>query len=311
MEREANYVAVGVFIIVVVAMAVTFVVWYTDAGNSREYSRYEIYFKGSVSGLDRGSPVRYLGVDVGRVRALSISGENRGAVQAIVDVDESAPITSATRARLGLQGVTGLLYIDLREAANADPNQPLRQGERYPVIESVASDFDVFLSSLPELMARANAIVERMSRVFSDENLESLSVTLKNLRASTDGLPAAVRNAAALIDDMRAAMAEVNGAAASLRGIAEESRPEIRTALQRLTTMAGNLESASARVDRFIGNSEKQLQYFSNQGLFEIEQLVREAQVTAREFRDLARSLKENPSQLFYQPPPQGVRIDP
>jgi phospholipid/cholesterol/gamma-HCH transport system substrate-binding protein len=311
MEREANYVAVGVFIVLVTAMAVAFVVWYTDANDIRDYKRYEIYFKGSVSGLDRGSPVRYLGVDVGRVRALNISRENRGSVQAIVDVDETTPITSATRASLGLQGVTGLLYIDLRELATADPGQPLRQGEQYPIIDSVASDFDVFLSSLPELMGRANAIVERMNLVFSDENLEAVASTLKNIRSATDGLPATARNAAALIADMRSAMLEVNSAAASLRGIAEESRPEIRSALQRLNTMSGNLESASARVDQLIAGSEKPLQHFSNQGLFELEQLVREARVTARELRDLSRSLKDNPSQLIYRQPPQGIRIDP
>jgi phospholipid/cholesterol/gamma-HCH transport system substrate-binding protein len=226
MEREANYVAVGVFIVLVLAMAVTFIVWYTDASDSREFNRYEIYFKGSVSGLDRGSSVRYLGVDVGRVRALNISRENRGAVQAIVEIDDAAPITSATRASLGLQGVTGLLYIDLRELAGADPDAPLKKGERYPVIESVASDFDVFLASLPELMGRANAIIERMSRVFSDDNLESLSSTLKNLRASTEGLPDTARNASALIADMRTAVAEVNSAAGNLRGSLKRRVPK-------------------------------------------------------------------------------------
>lgn len=311
MEREANYVAVGAFIILVIAMGVGFVVWYTDSGEDHEFQRYEIYFKGSVSGLDRGSPVRYLGVDVGRVRALNISRANRGSVQAVVEVDDSAPITAATRASLGLQGVTGLLYIDLREAPRADPTAPLKPGERYPIIDSVASDFDVFLASLPELMGRANAIVERMNRLFSDDNLESLSVTLKNLRATTEGLPATTRNAAALITDMRSAMVEVNGAAASLRGMAEEARPEVRSALQRLNTMAANLDSASARVDQFVAGSEKQLQHFSNQGLFELEQLVREARATAREVRDLSHSLKDNPSQLLYEPPPTGVRIEP
>ena len=63
MEREANYVAVGAFILLVVAMGVGFVLWYTDANDSRDYDLYEIYFTGSVSGLDRGSPVRYLGVE--------------------------------------------------------------------------------------------------------------------------------------------------------------------------------------------------------------------------------------------------------
>lgn len=311
MEREANYVAVGAFIVLVAALAVSFVVWYTDASDQREFQRYEIYFKGSVSGLDRGSPVRYLGVDVGRVRSLTISRTTRGAVQAVVEIDDTAPITSATRASLGLQGVTGLLYIDLRELTGANANDKLKPGERYPIIDSVASDFDTFLASLPELMGRANAILERMNRVFSDENLESLSATLKNLRASTAGLPDTTRNAAALIQDMRTAMTEVNSAAASLRGIAEEARPEIHTALQRLSSMAANLDSASARVDKLVGKSENQLQHFSNQGLYEIEQLVREARMTASEFRELSRSLKENPSQLLYQPPPQGVRIDP
>ena len=67
MERQANYVAVGAFILLVTAMAVGFVLWYTDASDSRDYEMYEIYFAGSVSGLERGGPVRYLGVDVGRV----------------------------------------------------------------------------------------------------------------------------------------------------------------------------------------------------------------------------------------------------
>src|SRR5687767_2954632 len=111
MERDANYVAVGLFILIVVAMGVGFVVWYTDASDGREYDMYEIYFAGSVSGLDRGSPVRYLGVDVGRVRRLSIDTKRVSRVAVIAEVDRTAPITSATRASLGLQGVTGLLYV--------------------------------------------------------------------------------------------------------------------------------------------------------------------------------------------------------
>ena len=53
MEREANYVAVGAFIVLVVAMAVGFVFWYSEARDSRDYNLYEIYFAGSVSGATR------------------------------------------------------------------------------------------------------------------------------------------------------------------------------------------------------------------------------------------------------------------
>ena len=67
MEREANYVAVGAFVLLVLAMAILFVYWYSDARDQRTFKRYEIYFDGSVSGLAVGGQVRYLGVDVGRV----------------------------------------------------------------------------------------------------------------------------------------------------------------------------------------------------------------------------------------------------
>src|SRR5262245_14630828 len=142
MEREANYVAVGAFILLVLAMAVAFVLWYSDANDARDYELYEIYFAGSVSGLDRGGPVRYLGVDVGRVRRLTIDKENPTRVQVVAEVDRSAPISAATRASLNLQGVTGLLFINLKEVPEVDKTAPLKKGARYPIIESVASDFD-------------------------------------------------------------------------------------------------------------------------------------------------------------------------
>jgi phospholipid/cholesterol/gamma-HCH transport system substrate-binding protein len=310
MEREANYVAVGAFILLVVAMAVGFVLWYTDANDSRDYDLYEIYFTGSVSGLDRGSPVRYLGVDVGRVRRLSIDRRDASRIVAVVEIDREAPISSATRASLGLQGVTGLLYVNLKEVPNINKAVPLAMGERYPVIQSIASDFDVFLSSLPELMGRANELLARVGRVFSDDNLRGLADTVKNLRAATVGLPQTSQNITKLVDEMRVTVNEINGAAQQLRAISEDARPEVKIALERLTETANNLAQASQRMDRFTQKSEAQLGNFSEQGLFELERLVRETRSAAREFRDLSRSLRENPSQILYEPPAGGVEID-
>lgn len=311
MEREANYVAVGVFILLVIAMGVAFVLWYTDANDGREYDLYEIYFTGSVSGLNRGSPVRYLGVDVGRVRRLSIDRNDASRVAVVAEIDEEAPISSATRASLGLQGVTGLLFVNLKEVPDVPKTEALPQGQRYRVIESVASDFDVFLASLPEMVGRANALLERMGRVFSDQNLEGLNTTIKNVRTASATLPQTAQSVTQLIDDVRATVAEMDVAAKSLRSMTEEARPEVRLAMSRMSEAAENLSQASARVDRLMQKSETQLGSFSEQGLFEIERLVRETRSAAREFRELSRSLQENPSQILYEPPPSGVEIQP
>ena len=209
MERDANYVAVGAFILLVAAMAVLFVIWYSDANDGREYEMYEIYFAGSVSGLDRGSPVRYLGVDVGRVRRLAIDAQDASRVRVVVEVDTRAPISSATRASLGWQGVTGLLYVDLKEQPGVAKNESLRQGSEYLVIESVASDFDVFLASLPELMGRATSLLERLGTVLSDENLAGVAETIKNVRTASATLPQTSKDVAALIHELRGTVGEI------------------------------------------------------------------------------------------------------
>jgi phospholipid/cholesterol/gamma-HCH transport system substrate-binding protein len=310
MEREANYVAVGAFILLVIAMGVGFVFWYTDARDVNDYSTYEIYFAGSVSGLERGGPVRYLGVDVGRVRRINIDTDNPGRVVVTVDIDSETPISSATRASLGLQGVTGLLYVNLREVPDVNKTEQLAQGKRFPVIESVASDFDTFLASLPELMSRANSLLERVGRVLSDDNLRALADTMNNLREASAGLPGTSRDVAKIVQEMQVTVREIRGAAEGLHGITSDARPEIKAAVGRIGEVADNLAQASARIDKFTQESEIQLGHFSNNGLFEIERLVRETRLAAREFRDLSRSLQENPSQILYEPPVSGVEID-
>lgn len=309
MERDAHYVAVGAFILLVVAMAIGFVLWYTDANDGREYERYEIYFTGSVSGLDRGSPVRFLGVDVGRVRRLAIDSSDATRVHVVVEVDKTAPISAATRASLGLQGVTGLLYVNLKEASDVDRSAPLMQGEQYPVIEAVESDFDAFLASLPELMGRANTLLERISRVVSDENLAGIADTIKGMRDTMQTMPQTAKDVQSLVAELRSTVAEIHGASESLRGMTTDARPEVQNALARMNDIANNLADASKRIDTFTQKSEVQLGNFTEQGLFELERLMRETRQAAREFRDLSRSLQENPSQILYEPPESGVEI--
>jgi phospholipid/cholesterol/gamma-HCH transport system substrate-binding protein len=309
MERDANYVAVGAFVVLVIALGLAFVVWYSDARDAREFQPYEVYFGGSVSGLNEGSPVRYLGVDVGRVRRLSLDREKPGRVKVLVDVDSAAPVSGATRASLRLQGVTGLLYVELRQEPGAADTASLAQGEEYPVIESVTSDFDALIAGLPDLVSRIATLTDRVSLVFSDENAAAVTQTIANLRESTRDLPQTARGVAALVTELHGTADEMTKLAMSLRGTAEEARPEIRKALARFAEVAETLAGTAQRLDGFVNDSEGNLTRFTEQGLYEVEQLLREGRSAAREFRELSRSLKDNPSQLLYEPPADGLEI--
>src|SRR5579862_954470 len=151
MERSANYAAVGAFVLVVALVGALFVYWYTDAREHRDFNRYEVYFDGTVSGLERGSAVRYLGVGVGRVVSMRIDPRDSSRVMVVVDIDSTAPISKKTIAELSLQGVTGLLFIDILQPRHDHDVLPDVPSYKYPVIRSRESRLQTFLQSLPDL----------------------------------------------------------------------------------------------------------------------------------------------------------------
>jgi phospholipid/cholesterol/gamma-HCH transport system substrate-binding protein len=308
-EREANYITVGAFVLLVIALGTWFVVWYTDAQDRRDYRRYEIYFLGSVSGLSRGSPVRYLGVDVGRVADMQIDPRAADRVQVIAEIDEEAPISEQTVASLGLQGVTGLLYIDLERNRGDKPVMPRVPSERYPVIGTRQSNFDLLISSLPDVMSAGADLATRMAKVFDDTNIARISATLENVKEASDDLPVVLNQVKTLTADLNRTAAEIEAAASAVRDVTEGAGPDFKAAVARVHVVMDNLATTSARLDKFVAENETNISRFSDQGLAEFQQLIRESRHAADEFRNLARTLRQEPSSLIYEPPASGVEI--
>jgi phospholipid/cholesterol/gamma-HCH transport system substrate-binding protein len=308
MEREANYAAVGAFVLVVLLVGALFVYWYSDTREHKTFQRYEIYFDGSVSGLERGAAVRYLGVHVGRVQRLSIDPRDPGRVQVLVDIDSSTPISDKTLAELQLQGVTGLLYIDLQEIRSL-PLPPLVPRIEYPVIRSARSRFDLFLARLPDVLASAGEVVDRAARALSDQNIVAITRALANIDKASEGLPQTLREVNTLVGELRGATIDLAASAKGARQIVDQAGPEVVSSVQRVHVIADNLANASDQIEKLIGDNRQDLRSFTRDGLPELERLLREGRAAAQELRELSSSLRENPSQLLYQPKQVGVEI--
>ena len=264
---------------------------------------------GRSPGSPREVPVRYLGVDVGKVARIMLDPKNRKRVEVIADIDSNAPVDSRTLALLSLQGVTGLLFIDLEEDPNAGPAGPLGPGERYPVIRSAPSDLGVLLRRLPELASRTIELIGHMDQLFSSDNVRSLKIILENARLASEHSPALVKQIEDLVADIKHASDDVDSAAADFRQVTNRSAPDLEAALANVRRISESLAKTSERLDEFVSQNEPGLSKFTNQSLPEIERLLRESREATRDFRDLARSLKENPSQVLYEPNARGVEV--
>lgn len=313
MEREANYLAVGSFVLLVLGMTVLFVYWYSAATGHHSLRRYEIYFNGSVSGLSVGSPVRYLGVDVGRVETIRIDPRADDRVQVVAQIDPTTPIDAHTVAQLSLQGVTGVMFIDLRRLPPAGGRSLLANvpSEKYPVIASVHSNLDVLLDSLPDVAAELQDLLDRASRLLSDQNLSAVDSVAANLKQATAGLPQTMRDAAQLVAQLRTAVQQANSVLASVNRAARPAGEDLVASTRKLRSASDNLARATGRLDDFMAQNGEQISGLVRDGVPQLEGLLRDTRAAAQQIDGLARSLRDDPSRLLYQPARRGVTIPP
>jgi phospholipid/cholesterol/gamma-HCH transport system substrate-binding protein len=167
----------------------------------------------------------------------------------------------------------------------------------------------VLLASLPDVVALASDVAERASRMLSDKNIASVSNALANIDKAAVTLPQTLNDVRVLVADLRGTAAEIKSVAESANGVLGSAGPEINTAMQRVRVVAENLATTSARLDKLVDENRQDIRGFTREGLPELERFLREGRAAAREFRELSRSLREDPSQLLYQRTQTGVEI--
>jgi phospholipid/cholesterol/gamma-HCH transport system substrate-binding protein len=267
-----------------------------------------MYFEGSVTGLSEGSTVRYLGVVVGRVAAIGIDPRDPRRVRVVADINATTPIAVDTVARLTLQGITGLLFVDLRPRNPAMVARVAVPSLKYPVIPSEQSQFDVLVSNLPDLVAKAAEALERVNAVMSDKNIEAVTKSLENAQRASAELPATVGEARVMFRDLRDAANEMQ---TTMEALGELGGEDIKAAASRLREVADTIAVSAERIDRLIAENEANVDRFADQGLAEFEQLLREARTAVRSIDTLSRSLERDPSRVIYRPAPSGVEVPP
>jgi phospholipid/cholesterol/gamma-HCH transport system substrate-binding protein len=302
---------VGLFVLLVLFLAAGFVLWYSKAADGKAQEHYEIYFDGSVGGLSEGSSVRYLGVVVGRVARIGIDPRDAGRVRVVADIDEDAPVTGETVARLALQGVTGLLYINLRPRdPDAIPQQRI-PSIKFPVIASEQSQFDVLIASLPDVIAKSGETLNRINALLSDRNIASVTAMIGHAEAASAALPATVADAREMFHDLKEAANEMQATMASLGELGGASGENFKAAAERLREAAERVARSAARLDRMVSDNADNVDRFAGEGLPEFEQLMRESRETLRSIDALTKSLEKDPSRVIYRPAPAGVEIPP
>ena len=300
--------------LVVAAAAFGFVLWLTATDGGKSPVRYAVYFTGSVTGLQDGGTVRYRGVPVGTVTDIRIDRNNIEHIRVSLALDPDTPVKTDTIATLALQGVTGLAYVELTGGTQDSPRLQPAPGTKVAVIASRTSGLQQIMEQIPQIAERIVTVTERLAALLADDNLDSISATLRNLHRLSSTVAERSDDIDQIVTDSRVAISafrETSEKVGALTdSVAARVEPITRDAQQivskaRVTADEAALAAASFRkvadeLGGLIEENRAPISDFSSSGLYEFSQFIAEARVLIDALNRLSTQIERDPARFFF-----------
>ena len=292
MEIRANYVMVGLFTILVLLGGVGFTLWIGTQGKNVPMTDYEISFNESVKGLSVNNDVLFNGIRVGRVSKITISPVTPGEVKVLVTIASDTPVRMDSVASLELRGITGVSVVSI---SGGTAESPLMQVPEDGIghIQYEPSPFSSVVAQIPDVMASANQVLQRIEGVFSDENTQALSNTLASFNQVSGVLSARAES----IDNI---LAELESSTKNLNLLLASANTAMTTDIKDTSQSWRNI---SRRIDSTLNVMEPGLKQFSTQGLADMRLLVVEMRNMVHVLTRVGEKLDSDPRRYLFGEP--------
>lgn len=330
MTKQYNYYKIGLF----VALSLSFlvVIFVTLAGGDlfekKEY--IETYFNESVDGLQEGSTVKYLGIDIGHVDTIellkqiypSLQGEPSGSRFIYVKIDitadkfvnkrfiDSLPnqIEKGLRAQIQPQGLTGTAYLSLTFLP-PDANPPIQLHvnlqHQYTYVPSATSTF--------------TRVTDAVDNFFSSMQQNNIPLLIKNINTLTVAMNTALQQAdvAGISQDTRKALLTAADTARQYRLVGEQllsllKKKEVNESIDNIAALTHSLQETTLLANKTLIGLNAAVEN-SNQILMQFkvneQGILSNAEETSNNLNVITNNAKEYPSQLLFSKPPP--HLDP
>ncbi len=319
MSANTRYFKIGLFVLAGLALLVAGLLFLGADSMLRPRLYLETYVDGTVQGIDVGSPVKFRGVQIGRVSRVDFCfneygpqpGEGRldyvyiemevnkqvfrGMFNADVDAMIQQAVDQGLRVMLQPQGITGLNFAELNYVDASSRPPPLRiwWTPRHPYIPSAPGTLASMLDSVNSIMDTFNALDIKDTMKDVNEALQGFNDTLKQLSGGMDDL-----QLAKISGDIQGVLAELKTKIDQLP--VKQLGDDGSKAMQSLAAASGELKDlADAAQTSPLLNADA------------VGAIVSDVKAAAENLRVLTENLREYPSQLLLGEPPKRSPFDP
>ncbi|WP_413915479.1 MlaD family protein [Candidatus Skiveiella danica] len=300
-----SYSIVGAFVIVLGAALVAGVLWLASGGAwQKKVDLYRAIEDESVAGLNLNAPVKYSGVDVGKVRAIELDHANPNRVNLLFAIERGTPIREDTIAVLKTQGLTGIAYVELSGGAADSPPLLATPGNEYPLIRTKPSLSARLENILTSVLTKLDGTSNAINAILSAENqaafrsaMADIATVARTIAARRDTIDAGITQAGRTLDNTAKATVQLEAVVARI-GRSADAVEKMGTEVARTSLSAGKaVDAVGADVNRFSTETQP-----------ELERLLGELGALSTSLRRLSEQTTRDPRGLIFgrTPVPDG-----
>lgn len=295
--HRSEYVKAGVTLAVGVFVLAIFMVVLGGNWFWEKYDSFDIRFR-SVKDLNVGRPVKYAGLDVGRVEAIVLDPKDPRFIRVRIGVRRDFPLFQGTVARIAQKGLVGDYYVLLE--IRGEPGERLRPAAVIPAVATM--DVQELAAKAGEMLddirPKIDEIAQNIDKLFSAENTQAL-------RKALEGTPQ-------LVEELRQAANDFRKNWGVLTSKAGKTAEAMNTTLVHMDKAVGTVETELQKTletlrteTRVAGSLVKDVRTGFNYDQELIEEILGNLNKTSREVKELIRRLRERPWEVLR--PPSGT----
>ena len=314
----------------------------------KDNKRYVIFFEGSLEGLSVGAPVKYSGVQIGKVIEISALYEmerNSVEIPVVIELQEDAVrgvkegrktldklVEQGLRARLDLASlITGQLFVELSMMPDA-PNRRVPNTTDYhqiPSVPSLQAGLQQTLSDLvanrPKLAKGLDEMLELLNAMTADGGAETLAQGLKSMAGLVSSLSEPNGPLLQTLDQLPAVMADLRQSIAAVPDLVQHAQRELAAIeglvgsgndaaiTKSLTDLQATLvatRTLAEQLSLMATQIRPPVVGFAQGGLPELRGLIQDSNRAISEISRTVRDLRQDPARfLLGNPSAEGVRL--
>jgi len=298
MDYKSSEIKAGIFIVISLVIFIVFLAIIVGMNSLSEKVNYVTRFN-YVGGVEKGSAVRYAGMQVGSVVDVRIAQDGFPGAEVVMQVTKETPIREDSRAYMTTIGLMGSVYIEITSGSNDSPLLspdamiPSNEVKGFAQISGPAADAMV---ELTDLLQHLNEIFNEHNRRLITDMIESMV----NISKVTEG------NLTLTLENMNQLIDEADELTRTMQNVVASNDSAISNSFHHLEVLLSQSIQTLDRLDGFLVNVDHS--FFENQQHY--DQIMRNLNALTQNLNEFSQSIKERPWSVIRKSVPTQRELD-